>query len=200
MKDKIFFLHSPKTGGGSFRGILDDLYEDTLEIKVNLDPSVANRHMLGKTPVQYGHHPFNYVKHLKYNLGYDIITFIRHPVERIISHYYYVQEYGVVGEVLPGESLINFAIRRPREQVIFLGKDLNEYAFVGITEDFKNEVQRFARLADKPNLDYSSYERRNVCSIKKPVSKEDKVVIASFCKEEMALYNKALELRIKQGV
>ena len=79
-------------------------------------------------------------------------------------------------------------------------KDLNEYAFVGITEDFKNEVQRFARLADKPNLDYSSYERRNVCSIKKPVSKEDKVVIASFCKEEMALYNKALELRIKQGV
>ena len=193
MFKKLFFLHVPKTAGGSFRGILDDLYDNnTLEISP--PPPINNLHMLGTTPIQYGHLMYHQIKHLKNHLGYDIITFLRDPVERVISHYYYILDRGIVGEVLPEEPLLSYAQRYATHQMAFTGNDLSRYSFVGISDEFESEVDRFSKLIGVP-IDYNKYERRNVCNTKQPVSKEDRDIIASFCEAEIELYNFAKDLR-----
>lgn len=98
MKNKLIFQHLPKCGGTTFNSILMQNYtkEETFSIKVvdsiklntnqfiSLPDSEKEQINLLKGHMEFGLHE-NFVSKA------DYITFIRHPIERIVSFYYYVK-------------------------------------------------------------------------------------------------------------
>jgi hypothetical protein len=96
MGSPIIFLHVQKTGGSTIRGILRREYGQDVIAGI---PGVFNHELLQETieqrkseydaiDVLSGHMVFGAHRHLP--PGYTYITFLRDPVDRVISDYYYV--------------------------------------------------------------------------------------------------------------
>jgi hypothetical protein len=93
----LIFLHIPKAGGTTLRRILRRIYFDKeiFSIKVT-DPKKNEVEQFRALPsaekqridVLIGHMPFGL--HKEFSQPTTYITFFRHPVNRIISHYEYV--------------------------------------------------------------------------------------------------------------
>jgi hypothetical protein len=88
----VIFMHIPKTGGITLRNILDQQYrsEHILRLPqknklVNLQKKGAN---IKELQCVYGHHRFGV--HEYFQQPFTYITMLRHPVERIISTYYFI--------------------------------------------------------------------------------------------------------------
>lgn len=82
LKNKIVFIHIPKTGGSSFTQVL----------RQNGDNPVFHHGFLNGHSAQ--HTTFRELKEL--NLipeGFKIVSIIRHPYERFVSEYNYRKEY-----------------------------------------------------------------------------------------------------------
>ena len=98
MKNKLIFQHLPKCGGTTFNSILMQNYteEETFSIEVvtptklntddfiSLSDSEKEKINLVKGHMEFGLHE-NFVAKA------DYITFLRDPIERIVSFYYYVK-------------------------------------------------------------------------------------------------------------
>ncbi|MGY8933949.1 MAG: sulfotransferase family 2 domain-containing protein [Flavobacteriales bacterium] len=99
MSNKLIFMHIPKCGGTTFNNILDKIYlsEETFDIKqklntrlniedfINLKVQEKDRIKLLKGHMQFGLHSY-------FSASSEYITFLRNPIERIISYYYYVKK------------------------------------------------------------------------------------------------------------
>ena len=95
MSNKLIFMHIPKCGGTTFNNILDKIYlsEETFDIKqklntrlniedfINLKVQEKDRIKLLKGHMQFGLHSY-------FSASSEYITFLRNPIERIISYYY----------------------------------------------------------------------------------------------------------------
>ena len=100
MKQKyqyIISVHVPKTAGTSFRHMLYDAFGDGSDIRnlvnplsrYSIDPDYYERHKifsLGKYKVVHGHFSPNKYQYVKDAVR---IAFLRHPVDNVISIYYY---------------------------------------------------------------------------------------------------------------
>lgn len=95
MKNKIIFLHIPRTGGTTFRDILDRLYHsnNVVEIKNFIDSEKIMKSIpkneQSKIQLIKGH--LNFGIHQWIKGPYKYITFLRHPLNRIISTFKYVK-------------------------------------------------------------------------------------------------------------
>jgi hypothetical protein len=90
--EKIIFLHIPKTAGTSLRLIIEQEYqpEDCLFLyyPVYDEITIAEIQLqLSKAKVLYGHLTFGV--HELFNITGKYITFLRHPIDRVISFYKY---------------------------------------------------------------------------------------------------------------
>lgn len=110
--DVLVFEHIPKTAGSTFRRLLRRRYGSGLfiegarfERRPELD-LLRKRILEGRPPRAISSH-FGYGFHelLPGDLRYTHFTFLRDPVKRTISHYYYALERGGVE---PGTSLREF--------------------------------------------------------------------------------------------
>ena len=98
MKDKLIFMHLPKCGGTTFNSILNRLYkpDEIFNIKA-INPNTLNTEEFtslsaedkNKINLLKGHMRFGLHEH--FNTSSEYITFLRDPIERIISYYYYVK-------------------------------------------------------------------------------------------------------------
>ncbi len=97
MKNKLIFLHIPKTAGTTFHNILDKQFlpENVFTIQViddtrlNIDEFISlPKSAREKVYLLKGHMSFGLHKYMVGETKY--ITFLREPRERIISFYYYV--------------------------------------------------------------------------------------------------------------
>ena len=98
MKSKLIFQHLPKCGGTTFNSILMQNYskDETFSIEVidgirlntnefiSLTSAKKEKINLLKGHMEFGLHE-NFVSKA------DYITFLRNPIERIVSYYYYVK-------------------------------------------------------------------------------------------------------------
>ena len=93
MNNKIIFLHIPRTGGTTFRDILERFYhsENVIEIKKFIESeetiSTYTKDEQSKIKLIKGH--LNFGIHELINGDCKYITFLRDPIKRIVSTFKY---------------------------------------------------------------------------------------------------------------
>nr|WP_118828424.1 sulfotransferase family 2 domain-containing protein [Salinibacter ruber] len=97
-KRPLVFVHVPKTAGRSFISVLKRVYSQDRIYKVygNISDRVSNLRSLSREKRRnidcvVGHYKFGLHEELPDPATY--VTFLRDPVERVVSHYYYVRRF-----------------------------------------------------------------------------------------------------------
>jgi len=217
---ELVSIHIPKTAGTSFRNILKKVYGEDRVIRVDITlPSEKTPYSSCPEPppvlpegtkVIHGHFRFQDVAE-KYKLRKDIpiITWVRNPVERVISNYFYLQK--ILRDIIREEersvnilgkmekSLIEYAraeINRNRISRFLEGLNLEDLLFVGIQEYFSEDLRYLAELLGWEG--YEEYFHNTSEEQKKPVPDEIRQEIAALNAKDMEIYKRALELKEKR--
>ncbi len=200
-------VHVPKCGGTSFRLVLEDIYgRESLQTwyqdrwlidKININEGVK---------VLHGHiHLTDMEKLFDNNPQYEeipIVTWIRNPVDRIISEYYYLM--GVLGEQLEpfehetptlkkrlAKSLEEFARFPGNVNVMnqFLSKELiqnSSFLFLGEVEKYNTDVELFfGKINQNP---FHNIHHVNVTKDKPLVDKHTWSILTDINSEDVELY------------
>lgn len=216
-KLELVSVHIPKSAGTSFRHILKKVYGEEEVIRLDiplLNPRVRINEELyteGTLPrgvrVIHGHFsPAEVMRKFPETTDLPFITWLRDPVERVISNYFYLEKR--LREVLNEEgrglnmlskmqrSLIEYAradITRNRQTKFLEGIDLEDFEFVAIQEHYAEDLRDLAR-----HLGWGEVEEIKVNvtgKSKRDVPAEIREEIARLNAEDVALYQRALHLR-----
>lgn len=162
----IIYLHIPKTGGLTLYSVFDHIYpQDNIYTlfptkgdkpvkKLRQLPDEEKRHI----KVLRGH--FGFGRHDLLPQPCTYITMLRDPVERIISHYYYVLQ-------IPEHEL--------HKKVKGTGMGLAEYVRSGISRELNNGQTR-AISGLKSDYDYGENPREKLMTAKENLKKYFSVV------------------------
>lgn len=224
---KLFFLHIPKAGGSTIHSLIERGYENrTLTLHpLSVDPK-------GDTPARYlqavedrfnaikpeelarvkiikGH--FYYGLHRKLDETSKYFTFLRDPVERVISSYYFIRyrphAYSEIAKTISLKDFVaqGYFINNQQTKMLY-GKDwegrsdeellkgakdnlLKDFVFVGITEEFDKSLI-LLKLATKMPL--GIYRQQNITRDKPNVSEVDSEtieLIRSVNRADIEIYN-----------
>lgn len=94
MSRTLIFVHVAKTGGLSLRNAIQDQSTVVIPHTANLADWGAQA---ANATVAVGHIPYGLHEHLG-GREYDYLTILRHPVERVLSKYYYTTNLEVRGK------------------------------------------------------------------------------------------------------
>ncbi len=201
---KFIFIHVPKTAGTSFReNILKPLYRDkfyydktmTLDKKEKVH-NIKNDLILYNWgipvfPENYksydvigGHFSFDKYAHLNLSM----ITFLRDPIERLISHYHFYKDASRLYMDMPiikfAEVYANFMTRQ-------LGPDLSKMAFVGFTEYYNESVSRFNnKFGLNPPENKNKQYRKD--TVNHTITGKERKIITELNEDDYKLYQDAL--------
>lgn len=212
---KVISQHIPKTAGTSFRNILKSAYgsgkvvrfdiNEEKEIRMN-ERLFNSRKIPSNIEVLHGHFSMNDLENLL-TVPYNAfrITWVRDPVERVISNYYYLSErlrhylneekrnLNILSKM--ERSLIEYAsaeINRNRMSK-FLTGGLSDFDFVGVTGFFHEDLEQ---LAGKLGWNhYVSFRHNPTADKGRNIDEETKSEILRLNHEDDILYKEALELR-----
>ncbi|MEM1404577.1 MAG: hypothetical protein AAGG55_14665 [Pseudomonadota bacterium] len=224
-------VHLPKTAGTSFSQVLQDAYGDRFMRDYGDRPlqdsswrrksralrarlSNVDRMVPESINCVHGHFlPLKYAA-LARRTNTDFITWLRHPVERAVSHYFYwVNDFNESDAGLLHKRVIE---ERWDLERFCLGPELRNvystflwsfpiqrFSFVGITEHYVDDLQRFSRLIldGRPLLvsTENANQTRNIPSGEPPqpyeIDDDLRSRIAVHHHRDMALYESALMRR-----
>lgn len=202
----------PKTGGMTFRTHLERIYGKKLvfhdytpcghpDYKNEPPPPYLLKILRNpkKPTIIHGHFLMRRYTHIP-NLNY--ITWMRNPVDRLISHYYFWlrgpdpnHEY-CNKLVKKGLSITAFAqLMSNMFSKRFAPLDIKDFAFIGLTEQFNNSLKLFyAMYAPDKQPDMSIYENRNVANQSGwKLSNKKRRKIEKINSKDMKLYRQAQE-------
>ncbi|HKI37411.1 MAG TPA: hypothetical protein VKA46_36490 [Gemmataceae bacterium] len=128
--EQLFFLHIPKTGGISLRNWLGDQFPAGRVCWIDHhDPRAAEGCDLDDSDLVGGHACYRLVE--RFARRPRVITFLREPIDRALSAFYFFRQLGRDGLVKEGASpsllracelsLADFIVREPREATLQLG-------------------------------------------------------------------------------
>jgi len=163
---RLAHMHVPKCGGTSQLAILRKWYG--INHVLRYDRPTAEQ--FGKYDVVSGHFPYN-----EEFWDYKWISFMRHPVDRLKSFYYYTTERGkkssrnywwnIIKDMTLEQWLTSphsrnlmikqFAGKTPQEDlepgdIKKAHKNADSFFFIGFQETFNDDVRRLAKLLGKP--------------------------------------------------
>ena len=214
---ELISIHIPKTAGTSFRGILQRSYGERAVLRVDIglynhqlrinEQQFDGSKIAAKVKVAHGHFsPALFRSRFEVADDIPLITWLRDPVERVISNYFYLKKR--LEEELQEEkrnlnilskmqrSLMEYArdeVNRNRIHKFLDGIRLEELFFIGIQESFQEDLQQIARLLNWQQTDELHHNR----TINKPaeVSEEARAEIARLNELDIDLYQRALAIR-----
>jgi len=168
----INFLHIPKTGGSSIHYLLLQHFDNTLfyphqrierrfdcNFTSNFYNAVMRRFPVIENEIASGHFPmwFLNVKNLKLDSSF-LFTSLREPVDRVISQYFFVQNY----YDSPIEVTANIQCKMLSSDITLTGEDLLQDAiktlhrmdFIVFMDDFEPGVRRlFKKLGVEKTIE-----------------------------------------------
>lgn len=220
----LISVHLPKTAGSSFKASLEKHFAekflpDYADLPINTPPIERQRHVLesGLTMIEHDfreveciHGHFMPAKYLLLNTIRPLIfvTWMRHPVERIVSHYYFWQrrywpEAPSLHKRIVEEkwSLEKFCLSEEMQNFYnqFLwGFPLHNFDFIGITEHYDDDFKYFSQTFLHHNLPSFKVNINENNKGNYPISKTFRRQIESFHQLDMELYHSALKLRFQR--
>ena len=212
-------IHIPKTAGTSFRNILKEAFGEKNVVRFDIvkkekivlveQKEVKSKKLSSKIKVIHGH--FNYkhlVEKLEINEDVPVITWLRHPVERVISNYYYLakrlkdelqeEEKGLNILAKMQKSLIEYArleMNRNRMSKFLEGISLEQMKFVGIQEHFHEDLLYFGELFGIKDIKPLEH---NITGTKHKIDEAVILEIEELNSSDMDIYKNGLELRNKR--
>jgi hypothetical protein len=197
---KMIFVHVMKSAGTTMRSALLRIYGEKLlydrlykrELYKNRDHDTKHFVILDnqRYPDRYkkydaiiGHFKWDKYEHL----NWPLVTFLRDPVDRMVSAYYYLQgNYKKLGYNL---NIIEFA-KLINNQVKYVVGDLDKYEFIGITEEFDKSFNLMCEKFDLNKI--SNIQNKRVSGRgKKLVKRKVREKIRDIIIEDVKLYDEA---------
>ena len=217
---ELISIHIPKTGGRSFHEVLKQVFGTSLDQryeKQHFFPKGGNHHKLSnKLPKGIrGIHGHLSISQLKYIIDKDhpkVITWVRNPVDRVISNYYYFMKRIRDGDT-PEKQLdkINYTLleyagqpkRRNRMTEILKGLALEDFFFIGIMEQFEQDLRILCNLMDWPEdidvphiNDSTPFKLNNDCATQyHDIDEGMRLEVARLNEDDMLLYAEIKKLR-----
>lgn len=213
---ELISLHIPKTAGTSFRNILKSVYGEKQVVRFDINEIGSVR--LNEVPylkkelppvkVIHGHFEYTMLEqHFSLPGNYKLITWMRDPVQRVVSNFFYLESR--LKEILDEKrnnlnilskmqrTLIEYAraeINRNRQAKFLAGRNAETFDFIGIQEYFDDEIKRLAAVLEWKSLPKSLHH--NKTSMEAAVIPEEVLQeIRALNMEDMKLYEEALRMR-----
>lgn len=207
--DLYLFVHVPKTAGTSFRKGLERAFPD--QVAYDYGPSAPETHRLVRKFVHLeknletlaarlqalgcrvlgGH--VRYPHYAEMFPPERVVTFLRDPIARVVSeHHHALRHHGFRG------TLLEFAEKQRNQSLqtaMLLGVDLDQAAFVGITERYTESLRLLEhRLGWKvPELVENVNPRQTRLAGAYEITPEELSTLRKWNKADLALYQRALE-------
>lgn len=203
---KVIFVRVPRTASTNFTGILEHIYKPKIvrDLVWQQMPAKERTKKLKRGEYFYDFDNMAYpVKNIrKYDAieghflakkyadlkdEYKFVTFLRNPVERVISHF---------NIIISRQDRLKIDIKKFAEIYKNLHTSMignpNDFAFIGITEMFSFSTWLFYKKFDIPKkkrLSVKSRKRIRTVGKKRPVSKKEKEYIREINAKDFELYN-----------
>lgn len=215
---QLISIHIPKTAGTSFRNTLKAVYgnNSVIRLDIELDKPILKinekeyheTHFPKGTKVVQGH--FN-LPLLKKRFQWDekevpIITWLRDPVERVISNYYYLakrlreelKEDKKGLNILPKmqRTLLEYAadeLNQNRMTKHLTGINLQDLFYIGLVESYEDDLNRLGNKLGWENIPHYQYNQTG--TKRNDLSSEVYQQIAEWNQEDIALYETAKRMR-----
>lgn len=207
----LISIHIPKTAGTSFYRVMQEVYGPALSPSLrrkdipSLLDAKAQRvpHALESYSIWHGHFRYLEIKDWHIRSAAPVITWLRHPIDRIQSNYLFFQSRLQNPEINPevyelnkhrlGESLLDYAALPENQNRIswFLeGLSPEAFLFIGIMEQFDTDLQRLGHLLKWPRI--PSADRLNAGTVpKEPVSARTMAWLEKWNEQDLHWYHTA---------
>jgi len=211
---EIISLHIPKTAGTSFRNILKSVYGDDQVVRFDINEQGIK---MNEQPYALKHLPEVRVIHghftmpsLKENFtlpeNYKLITWLRDPVKRVVSNFYYLEDR--LTEILKEKRELNILNNMPRSLIDYArlefnrnklskflsGTSLSDFDFIGLTESFSEDIKRLEKILGWDRQAETLHQNKSVNS-ENDVPEETLEEIRSLNREDIKLYMEVMQLR-----
>lgn len=214
---ELVSIHIPKSAGTSFRLILQSVYgeESVRRLDIGKEGAVMRldkeqRHyedLPSELKVAHGHFTYNDFVTYFGKPDVPIITWLRHPVERLISQYFFLrQQY--LDQVIHTNNSIKIFNRLCRNLKEFAelpnhrnlqgrylkGIEIEEFAFIGIVEDFDDELVRLGKTFNW-KIPEPVHANKTRPTMKEKIEPELYQYLLEINSEDMKLYQSVIERR-----
>ncbi|MBI2279640.1 MAG: sulfotransferase family 2 domain-containing protein [Bacteroidetes bacterium] len=210
MRDNLIFVHIPKTGGTTISTAMTNQYWAST-------PDFHYRHVIEKTKTSNAGDIFD-PQHFEKYKAFTIFMMLRHPIDKLISEYYFFKEREVlmnffrkkptcfidyIKDRQTQNSTINFLKgRRLYDTKIPTVSDLDDVldaieqipVYVGIFEEYEKSMQYFSDITDikwKKEMEVKriTFKRPSISEL----NEETKELILEHNKLDIELYQFSLE-------
>jgi hypothetical protein len=211
---ELVSLHIPKTAGTSFRNTLKAVYGDDAVSRVDItrkffkieEKVFVDKRLPSTVKVIHGHfwYPDVFAK-FELAKSVPVITWLRNPVDRVISNYFYLKKIMLERIYVNGtgaelesrmirtlEEYAQYDKSRNRMSKFLNGSKLEDFFFIGIVENYKNDLARLSRLLNWE--EYPVLDQNRSSETKPEVSEGIRKYIESKNELDMEIYNRALAL------
>ncbi len=212
---ELISIHIPKTAGRTMLNILNSVYGEEQVLSIDRIPFKANpqqaiidfkKKITPNIKVIHGHIWAEEIKSIiQENPQARKITFMREPINRVISNYCFFKKRISLAlndpelQLRKDETLLAYAFKEDTRNVMtrFIeGLKIEDFFFVGVFENLNADLNNLASLLNWGTIQIPKINENTEFKEKlPPLSEEEIKLIENLNARDMELYSKVLALR-----